>query len=117
MYWLLRHKSKLSTSNKLLIYKTKLKPVWTYGIQLVSTASASNIEILEHFQLKALHVIVVEPWYVPNTVFRRDLHTPTAKEEIRCYSSQYSARLSADPNDLLVNLMVQPDAIAKTPAK
>jgi hypothetical protein len=31
MYWLLGHKSKLSISNKLLIYKTILKPIWTYG--------------------------------------------------------------------------------------
>jgi hypothetical protein len=31
MYWLLGRKSKLSTSNKLLIYKTILKPIWTYG--------------------------------------------------------------------------------------
>jgi hypothetical protein len=34
MYWILGRKSKLSTSNKLLIYKTILKPIWTYGIQL-----------------------------------------------------------------------------------
>jgi hypothetical protein len=34
MYWLLGRKSKLPTSNKLLIYKTVLKPIWTYGIQL-----------------------------------------------------------------------------------
>jgi hypothetical protein len=56
-------------------------------------------------------MIVDEPWYVPNTVIRRDLHTPTVKEEIRRYSSQYSAH----PNDLVVNLMEQPDN--KTPAK
>jgi hypothetical protein len=30
MYWLLARKSKLSTSNKLLIYKTILKTIWTY---------------------------------------------------------------------------------------
>jgi hypothetical protein len=30
MYWLLAHKSKLSKSNKLLIYKTILKSNWTY---------------------------------------------------------------------------------------
>jgi hypothetical protein len=30
LYWLLACKSKLSTSNKLLIYKTILKPIWTY---------------------------------------------------------------------------------------
>jgi hypothetical protein len=49
------------------------------------------------------------------TVIQRDLQTPTVKEEIRRYSSQYSARLSAHPNGLVVNLMKQPDN--KTPAK
>jgi hypothetical protein len=28
------------------------------------------------------------PWYVPNTVIRSNLQTPTVKEEIRHYSSQ-----------------------------
>jgi hypothetical protein len=51
MYWLLGRKSKLSTSNKLLIYKAILKPVWTYGIQLWGMVSTSNTEILECFQL------------------------------------------------------------------
>jgi hypothetical protein len=59
--------SQLSTTNKLL-YKTNLKPIWTYGIQLWGTASTSNIEILERFQSKALRMIVDAPWYVPNTL-------------------------------------------------
>jgi hypothetical protein len=104
MYWLLGRKSKLSTSNKLLIYKTILKPIWTYGIQLWGTAYISNIGILECFQSKALCMIVDAPWYVPNMVIQRDLQIPTIKEEICHYSSQYSARLSAHPNDLTVNL-------------
>jgi hypothetical protein len=58
MYWLLGRSSRLSLSNKLLLYKTILKPIWTYGIQLWSTASTSNIEILERFQSKALRIIV-----------------------------------------------------------
>jgi hypothetical protein len=61
-------KSKLSTSNKLLIYKAVLKPIWFNGIQLWGTASTSNIEILECFQSKALRMIVDAPRYVPNTV-------------------------------------------------
>jgi hypothetical protein len=52
-------------------------------------------------------MIVGAPWYVPNTVIRRDLQTPT--EEIRRYSPQYSARLSAHQNDLIANLMELPD--------
>jgi hypothetical protein len=67
-------------------------------MQLWGTASTSNIEILECFQSKALRMIADAPWYVPNTVIRRDLQIPTFKEEIRRYSSQYSARLSAHPN-------------------
>jgi hypothetical protein len=42
-------------------------------------------------------------------VIRRDLQIPTVKAEIPRYCSQYSARLSAHPNDLVVNLMEQPD--------
>jgi hypothetical protein len=91
------------------MYKTILKPIWTYEIQLWGTASTSNIEILERFQSKALRMIVDAPWYVPNMVIRRDLQVPTVKEEIRRYSSQYSARLSTHPNDLIVNLIELPD--------
>jgi hypothetical protein len=53
--------------------------------------------IINSFQSKALRMIVDAPWYVPNTVIGRDLQIPTVKEEIRRYSSQYSARLSAYP--------------------
>jgi hypothetical protein len=50
-------------------------------------------------------MIVDASWYVPNTVIGRDLQIPTVKEEIRHYSSQYSAHLSTHPNDLIVNLI------------
>jgi hypothetical protein len=50
MYWLLGPKSKLSINNKLLI--------WTYGIQLWSSTSNSNVEILERLQSKVLRLIV-----------------------------------------------------------
>ena len=45
-------RSNLSTQNKITPYKTIIKPVWTYGIQLWGTASNSDIEILQRFQLK-----------------------------------------------------------------
>jgi hypothetical protein len=105
MYWLLGRKSELSTNNKLLLYKAIFKPIWTYGIQLWGTASTSNIEILEGFQSKTLRMIVDTPWYVQNTVIRRDFQILSVKEEIQRYSSQYSARLSAYPNGIIVNLM------------
>jgi hypothetical protein len=83
--------------------------IWSYRMQLWGMASSSNIEILEHFQLKALCMIVCASWYVSNMIIRRDLQTPTVKEEIRYYSSQYGACFRAHPNDLLAKFMEQPD--------
>jgi hypothetical protein len=100
------------------MYKTILKPIWTMeynsGIRLpVPTAN------LEPFQLKALHMIVDAPWYVPNMVIKRNLQTPTVKD-IHCYSSQYSARLSTYINGLSTEhhgTTRQQQAIMKTSAK
>jgi hypothetical protein len=108
MYWLLGRKSKLSTNNKLLIYKAILKPLWTYGIQLWGTTSNSNIEILERFQSKALRLIVYAPWYVLNSVIRKDLQIPTVKEEISRFSSLYTVRLRAHTNELTATLTGPP---------
>jgi hypothetical protein len=54
-------------------------------------------------------MIVDAPWYVPNTLIRRDLHISTVKEEIRRYSSHYGDRLRTHPNHPAVNLLRLPD--------
>jgi hypothetical protein len=54
--------------------------IFVNEIQLWGTASTSNIEILERFQSKALSMIVDAPWYVSNTVIRKNLQIPTVKE-------------------------------------
>jgi hypothetical protein len=90
IHWLLGRKSKLSTSNNILLYKAVLKPIWTYGYNFL-VGSQFKHEILERFHSKVLRMIVDAPWYVPNTVIQRDLQTSTVKEEIHHYSSQYRA--------------------------
>jgi hypothetical protein len=89
LYWIIGRKSQLLLENKLLVYKVILKPVWTYEIQLWGTASNSNLEILERFQSKVLRIITDAPWYIPNTILKRDLQIPTAKQEALKYSANY----------------------------
>jgi hypothetical protein len=108
MYWLLGRSSRLSLPNKLLLYKSILKPIWTYGIQLRGTASTSNIKILERFQSKALRIIVDVPCYVPNNHIRRDLQMTSVKEEICRLSYQYCIPLTTHPNDQILTLMEIP---------
>jgi hypothetical protein len=71
--------------------------------------SVSRKQLADCFQSKALRMIVDAPWYVPNTIIRRDLQIPSVKEEIRHYSFHYSARLNAHQNDILLTLLEQPE--------
>lgn len=64
LYWLLGRNSKLSLENKLLVYKTILKPVWTYGIQLWGSASASNIMVIQRVQNYILKQMSNAPWFI-----------------------------------------------------
>jgi hypothetical protein len=47
MYWLIGRNSKLSLENKILLYKTIIKPIWTYGAEIWGCASKSNISIIQ----------------------------------------------------------------------
>jgi len=64
MYWMVGRKSELSIENKLLNYKTTLKPIWPYGVPLWGTASNSNIEILQRYQSKVLRGIYLTKPYM-----------------------------------------------------
>jgi len=103
--WLLCKNSKLSTENKLLLYKIILKPVWTYGIQLWGTASISNIQVIQRFQSKVIRTILQAPWFVNNVTLHHDTGIPFVTEEIKNYSEKYLAKLDYHPNHLAVNLL------------
>jgi len=82
MSWLLGRRSKLSLSNKLLLYKCILKPVWTYGIQLWGCAKPSHKQILQCFQSKILGSLADDPWYVSNLQLHTYLGIPFVAAEI-----------------------------------
>lgn len=105
MYWLLGSKSELTLENKLLLYKTILKPVWTYGIQLWGTASNSNVEILQRYQSKTLRLITNAPWFITNDNIHKDLQISKVKDEINKHTKKYLDRLSNHINPLAVCLL------------
>jgi hypothetical protein len=43
LYWVIGRKSPTSLESKVLLYKTIIKPIWTYGIELWGCASKSHI--------------------------------------------------------------------------
>ena len=111
-YWLIGRRSNLSIQNEVTLYKTVIKPVWTYGIQLWGTASNSNIEILQRFQSKT-----PRPWYVTNETIHRDLKIPTVKDEIYKSRSRYNARVNNRHNPLVSQLLDTTDQIRRLKRK
>jgi len=107
MYWLIGPESKLSVENKILLYKSILKPIWTYGLQLWGSAAKSNIEILQRFQSKMLRIIINAPWFMTNEEIHKDLDIPYVNEEILRHSTKYSNRLNSHPNTLATKLMAR----------
>jgi hypothetical protein len=87
------------------MYKTILKPIWTYFIPLWGTASNSNIEILQRFQNKVLRLIANAPRYVPNTLIHAEILIPTVKAEITNFGTKYREKLTVHPNELIPVLL------------
>ena len=89
--FLIGKSSKLSIFNKLLLCKLIIKPIWSHGIDIWSTANASNIKTLTTLQNKILRNISKAPWYVPNNMMQADLQIDTVETEIRrrslCYTN------------------------------
>lgn len=103
--WLLNKYSYLSLENKVLIYKSMIKPIWTYGIQLWGTACSSNVEKLQRRQSVILRQIVHAPWYVRNSNLHKDLNIPTIRNEIINHCTKYADKLKVHTNPLALTLL------------
>ena len=106
--WLIGRHSPLSLENKILIYKTVLKPVWTYGIELWGCASNSNIEILQRYQSKLLRTITNAPWYVTNHTLHSDLHIPYVREVFQERIANHRTTIASHPNPVMVPRLRSP---------
>ncbi|PNF38441.1 hypothetical protein B7P43_G04015 [Cryptotermes secundus] len=83
MHWLIGRKSKLSLDNKVLLYKTIIKRIWVYGVEIWGCASKTNISIIQRCQSKILRMITNAQWYVSNITLHEDLKVPLLKEVIK----------------------------------
>ncbi|VVC41248.1 Reverse transcriptase domain [Cinara cedri] len=105
---------------KLLLYKSLLKPIWTYGVQLWGSAKKTNVNKIQTFQnitLRkianappytfqniTLRKIANAPPYVSNLILHNDLHMKTIEEESVIYYKRFFSRLANHTNPLIRNL-------------
>jgi len=92
------------TSTKLLIYKSLLKPMWTYGLQLWGNAKKSNLNKIQTFQNLALRKLLNAPPYVSNHTIHSGLKMPLVHDEAKIYYKRFHHHLLSHPNPLVRNL-------------
>ena len=111
-YWLHGRKSHLSVDNKLLLYKTRIAPIWTYAIELWGRACKSNVAVIQRCQSKILRTILHAQWYVTNYMIHKDLGSPTVKEVNHARSIKHLTNSESHYNPLL-QLLPRDNAIRR----
>jgi hypothetical protein len=105
--WLLGRKSNVAIENKLLIYKTIIISIRTYGLEFWGCASKSNISIIQRSQSKFLRMIVDAPWYVSNATLHVDLGISYVQDVIHQKCNKHHTRLETHENPLLKTLLLR----------
>lgn len=105
MLWLIGRQSKLKLDNKLLLYKSMIRPIWAYGCQLWACAAKSNIRQIEITQNLILRQISNARWYESNSDIRAELGIESIETYISRMYNNYETRLHAHPNPEAVMLL------------
>ena len=110
LYWIIGKHSPFSLTNKLLIYKEILEPVWTYGIELWGCASSSSSHTakIQRYQSKLLRFITNAPRFVTNQTLHQDLCIATVLRVFQEKAAAHYHTLSLHPNPLMGPLTDQP---------
>ena len=104
LYPMLCRNSKLSLDNKLLLYKTVIRPVFTYASQVWAYAAKTHIHRLQVLQNKTLRMICDAPWFVTNQRIREDLQMPTLQEFFTKSAASLEAAIADHPNQQIQHL-------------
>lgn len=91
---------------KITIYKSLLKPIWIYGIQLWGAAKKSNTNKIQTFQNISLRKITNAPYFVSNHTLHNDLHIKTINEEAKSFYNRFHLKLLNHFNPLIKGLSI-----------
>jgi hypothetical protein len=101
LYRVIGRKCPASPESKVLLYKTIIKPMWAYGIELWGCASKSHIAKMQRSQPKILRMITNAPWYVTNQTLHGDLKVPFIKDVIQEKSINHHDKLENHSNPIV----------------
>lgn len=103
--YLISYNSPLNISNKLLIYKTIIRPIITYACPVWASACKTRINELNRIQnIIIRHRVTQARWFMRNKDLRRDLDLLQLSDFIAKISENFFTRTDNNDNPLLQNL-------------
>lgn len=108
--------SPLALETKLLLYKSMLRPIFTYGALSWLPAASCHINTLEVLQSKFLRLITRAPFFVRNEQIRKDLRMPSVKDYLLELSSGTFDRASVSDNPVVAQT-IDPGPDRRTPKR
>jgi len=76
----------------------------TYGIQILSSAKTSNLNIFQSFQSITRRIPTNAPRYVSNRTIHSDLNVPTLHTLASIHYTKFHTNTRNHPNPLISNL-------------
>jgi hypothetical protein len=107
IYCIIGRKYHTSLESKVILYKTIIKPIWIYEIELWGCASKLHIAKMQRSQSKKLLMTKNEPWYVINQTLHDDLKVSFIKDIIQEQSINLHDKLGNHSNPILQPLLEQ----------
>lgn len=94
----------LSHSNKILLYKTILRPALLYACPVWGFAAKTHLDKVQCAESKTLRYMRKGPLRLRNTTIRRDYRINTIHEQIRKTASKFFTKVTAIENHALQNI-------------
>jgi hypothetical protein len=97
-------KSRLSIHTISILYRSLLRLIWAYGMQIWSSAKPSQTQSINFFQSISLRLIALAPWYKPNKALHKDLKIDTVNQLAKKYYTKFHSKLQHHQNSLISHL-------------
>lgn len=94
-------KAKLPMHTKLILYKSLLRPIWEYAIQIWGCAKPSQVRTIQAFQSITLRMITSAPWFVSNSSLHSDLKIESVDQLATKHYRSFYFKLPSHTNPLI----------------
>lgn len=100
LYSMINRKSKLSTINKLLLYKVAIRPINTYASPIFNHIAKCHIKKLQIFQNKTLKTILNVPWHTRTVTVHKDANTEMITDFMQQQYTNFQHKLMSIAEDV-----------------